>query len=126
MPRTGPSERRLTEIGRALADSRFLGIALWDAEGRIAEVDQTLAELLDYPPTDLVGRRWTELTPERYRALDRRAADALREHGRFAPYEKHLMRRDGTELPVLVGGAALDGAQPGGGIAFVLDLTERQ
>src|SRR5205085_8294552 len=63
-----------------------------------------------------------ELTPERYRPLDHRAADALREHGRFASYEKHLLRRDGSEVPVLVSGAQL----ASGGIGFVLDLSERQ
>src|SRR5205823_687563 len=88
MPRAGPSEPRLTEIGRAAIESRFLGIAVWDAEGRIVEVNDTLAQLLGSTPAELSRRAWPDLTPERYRPLDLRAAAALREHSRFAPYEK--------------------------------------
>src|SRR5262245_17980567 len=112
MPRTSPAERRFTEIGQAVTDARFVGVGVFDAEGKIGEVDHTLAELLGYAPAELAGLPWSELTPERYRPLDARAADALREHGRFSPYEKHLLRADGTEVPVLVGGAALAGPQP--------------
>jgi PAS domain S-box-containing protein len=124
MPRPGPgfSERRLTEIGRAAADSQFVGVAVWDATGQIVEANEALAELLDRAPAELLGQAWADLTPPRYRALDDRAAEALRQQGRFPPYEKHLLRRDGGEVPVLVGGAAL----AGGGVAFVLDLTEQQ
>ncbi len=126
MARSGPfSERRVTQIGRAVADSQFVGIAVWDAAGRIVEVNDALAELLGYAPADLVRESWAELTPPRYQALDERAAESLRGHGRCAPYEKHLLRRDGGEVPVLVGGATL-GSSAEGGVAFVLDLTERQ
>jgi PAS domain S-box-containing protein len=123
MPTSGlSSERRLAEIGRAAVDSGFLGIVRWDVEGRILEVNNPLAELLGYSAAELCGRAWADLTPRRYQTLDERAAEALREHGRFAPYEKQLLRRDASEAPVLIGGAAL----AGGGIGFVLDLSEPQ
>src|SRR5262249_16233850 len=45
--------------------------------------------------------------------------------GHFPPYEKEYTRKDGTRVPVLMGGATFE---PGGtqGVAYVLDLTERK
>jgi len=123
MPRAPQaSSQRLTDIGQAVLDSRSMGVAVWDASGILTDVSPMLADLLGYRAADLAGRSWAELTPPRYQSLDRRAAEALKKHGRFIPYEKHLLRRDGLEVPVLVGGATCGS----GGVTFVLDLTERQ
>jgi PAS domain S-box-containing protein len=119
---TPSSDRRLADIGRAAIDSGFLGVIRWDSDGRFVEVSQALAELLGYAPADLCRLTWSDITPQRYRSLDERAAEQLRGQGRFVPYEKHLLRSDATETSVLVGGAALGE----GGIGFVLDLSERQ
>jgi C4-dicarboxylate-specific signal transduction histidine kinase len=45
--------------------------------------------------------------------------------GRFEPFEKEYTRKDGSRVPVLIGGATFE---EGGnqGVAYVLDLTERK
>src|SRR5262249_228212 len=76
---------------------------------------------------DLVsGRvRRTALTPPEWREHDERALAELRSTGRFQPFEKEYLRKDGSRVPVLVGIAMF---KEGGdeGVAFVLDLTERK
>src|SRR5262249_51132137 len=54
-----------------------------------------------------------------------RALAELRSTGSFQPFEKEYFRKDGTRVPVLVGGALF---KEGGNetVAFVLDLTERK
>ena len=49
----------------------------------------------------------------------------LRSGGTFQPVEKEYLRKDGSRMPVLIGGALFE---EGGteGVAFVLDLTERK
>jgi formate hydrogenlyase transcriptional activator len=76
---------------------------------------------------DLVsGRvRWTDLTPAEWCERDERAATDLKGTGTVQPYEKEYFRKDGSRVPVLVGGALF---QEGGneGVAFVLDLSEQK
>jgi C4-dicarboxylate-specific signal transduction histidine kinase len=83
--------------------------------------------MLQYGREDVVsGRlRWTGLTPAEWRDQDERAVAELRSTGTFQPVEKEYFRKDGTRLPVLIGGALF---KEGGneGVAFVLDLTERK
>jgi hypothetical protein len=50
---------------------------------------------------------------------------ALRSTGSFQPFEKEYIRRDGTRVPVLVGGALFEGSD-NQGVAFVLNLSERK
>ena len=43
------------------------------------------------------------------------------ETGAFRPYEKELLRKNGTRVPVIVGGAVTEDEEA---IVFALDLTE--
>jgi signal transduction histidine kinase len=49
----------------------------------------------------------------------------LRSTGTFQPFEKEYFRKDGSRIPVLIGGALLEESGKEG-VAFVLDLTERK
>jgi PAS domain S-box-containing protein len=83
--------------------------------------------MVGYTRADLgAGRlRWTELTPPEWQAVDARAVAQLRTTGTCDVFEKEYIRRDGSRVPALVGGAAIEG--PGAEtVAFVLDLTERK
>jgi PAS domain S-box-containing protein len=79
---------------------------------------------VQYSRDDLAsGRvRWTNLTPAKWRTRDERAQADLTTTGIVQPYEKEFFRKDGSTVPVLVGGALFE---KGGseGVAFVADLT---
>ncbi len=81
---------------------------------------------MGYDRGDLAaGRmRWTDLTPAEWRERDERARAELSSTGTVQSYEKEYFRKDGGRVPVLIGGALFE--QSGSeGVAFVLDLTER-
>ena len=74
----------------------------------------------------ITGRvRWTDLTPAEWRGHDEQGVAELKASGIFQPFEKEYFRKDGSRVPVLLGGALFEG---GGneGVAFVLDLTEQK
>ena len=112
---------------RRLVDANIVGICLWDLDGRIFEANDAFLTIVGYGREDLVtGRvRWTDLTPGEWREQDERAVAELRSTGRFQPCEKEYFRKDGSRVPVLIGGALFE--ETGNeGVAFVLDLSEQK
>ena len=112
---------------RRLVDANVLGICIWHLEGAIVEANDTFLHMLQYRREDIVsGRlRWTDLTPAEWREQDECAVAELRSTGTFQPFEKEYFRKDGSRIPVLIGGALFEESSDEG-VAFVLDLTERK
>ena len=112
---------------RRLVDSNIIGIFFSGLKGRVLEANDAFLHLVGHERDDLVsGRiRWTDLTPPEWRDRDRRALAELTSNTIAQPYEKEFFRKDGSRVPVLIGGALFE---EGGdeGVAFVLDLTERK
>ncbi len=121
----GVAERE-TKI-RRLVDSNIIGIFIWDFEGRVLEANDEFLRMVNYDREDLVsGRiRWEDLTPPDWRERNNARIERQKGSGRFEPFEKEYTRKDGSRVPVLIGGATFE---EGGneGVAFVLDLTERK
>src|SRR2546429_1007697 len=122
----GEIETREAKI-RRLVDANIMGIFVWDVEGRILEANDAFLHIIGYDREDLAaGRvRWTDLTPSEWRDDTVRRAAEVTTTGTVQPREKEYFRKDGSRLPVLVGGAAV-GEEPQQAIAFVLDLSERK
>ena len=93
---------------------------------RIPEVNDAFLELVGYSREDLLAGRlhWPDLTPPEYSALDDLAHEEGLRFGACTPFEKELIRKDGTRVPVLVATAVLKLA-PFRWITFVQDLRER-
>ncbi|MGA7803785.1 ATP-binding sensor histidine kinase [Bradyrhizobium sp.] len=112
---------------RRLVDSNIIGIMIGDAHGRIIEANEAFLDLLGYGPEDLVSDRikWTKLTPPEWAAADQVAIAQLGATGTCKPYEKEYFRKDGSRVPVLVGGAFFEQKREQG-VVFVIDMTERK
>src|ERR1700687_2131422 len=122
----GGIEEREAKI-RRLVDSNIIGIFVWDFEGRILDANDEFLRMVNYDREDLVaGRiRWADLTPPDWRDRNNARIEQQKGGGRFEPFEKEYARKDGSRVPVLIGGATFE---EGGnqGVAYVLDLTERK
>jgi len=112
---------------RRLVEAAIIGIFIWDVDGRIIEANDSFLDLVQYNREDLVsGRvRWADLTPEEWQDYTARRVAEVMSTGAAQPRENEFFRRDGSRVPVLIGGAALD-ERPDRGVAFVVDLTERK
>ena len=122
----GEIEERETKI-RRLVDSNIMGVFIWDFDGRILEANDEFLRMVSYDREDLVsGRiRWADLTPPDWRDRNNARIEQQKSSSRFEPFEKEYTRKDGSRVPVLIGGATFE---EGGnqGVAYVLDLTERK
>jgi PAS domain S-box-containing protein len=112
---------------RRLVDANILGICIWNIDGAIVSANEEFLRMLQYSRDDVVsGRlRWIDLTPAEWGDQDERAVAELRSTGTFQPVEKEYFRKDGTRVPVLIGGALFEESR-NEGVAFVLDLTARK
>src|SRR4029077_16565239 len=92
---------------RRLVGANILGIFIWNFEGAIVRANEAFLRMLQYGRKDLVsGRlRWTDLTPVEQRERDERALAELKATGTVQPYEMEFLRKDGSRMPALTGGA---------------------
>ena len=107
------------------AESAIAGIVSGEFD-RIPEANDAFLDLVGYSRDDLHAGRlhWPDLTPPEYLALDELAHEEGLRFGACTPFEKELIRKDGTRVPVLVATAVLK-LSPFRWITFVQDLRGR-
>ena len=112
---------------RRLVDSNIIGILIGNPDGDILEANQALLRIIGYDQADVAaGRlRRTELTPSEWHDRDARSLAEMRKMGTVQPFEKEYFRKDGSRVPVLIGGATLD-ERGDTVVIFVVDLTDRK
>ncbi|MBW4451833.1 MAG: PAS domain S-box protein [Nostoc indistinguendum CM1-VF10] len=108
-----------------LTESNIIGVIVANLNSSIIEANDAFLEMLNYTREDLrSGRiRWGEITPPEYIEVSERAIEELRITGSCKPFEQEYIRKDGSQVPVLIGFAKQGGRTI---IGFVLDLSERQ
>jgi len=122
------TERKTTgERFRRLVDSNAQGVMFWNAQGEITGANDAFLLLVGYSREDLEAGRlnWIDMTPREFAQYDTRAMEEIAACGVCKPYEKELIRQDGTEVPLLIGAASFED-KPDEGVCFAVDLTERK
>ena len=124
---TDITERKTSEGKlQRLVDAGILGIFIANLGGEIVEANQAFLQMFQYDRQDLVaGRlRWEDMTPPELRGRDQLAVTEALATGFFRPYEKQFFRKDGSRVPVLLGGGLFQDSNEG--VSFVLDLSEQK
>ncbi|MCC5808226.1 MAG: PAS domain S-box protein [Opitutales bacterium] len=99
------SETRL----RALFDFSPIGIALNDMEtGAFLEVNEALLEPTGYTREELLRLTYWDLTPPGYRERELQQLRSIETAGRYGPYEKEYIRKDGTRYSVNLSGVRVE------------------
>jgi PAS domain S-box-containing protein len=112
---------------RCVFDSNMVGIVFWNSAGEISDANDTFLQMVRCSREDLdAGKiRWDEMTPPEFASRDATALEELSATGICTPYEKEHFRKDGTRVPVLIGGSRVT-SSPLAGVAFVLDLSAKK
>lgn len=114
-------ELRLDAALRKFIDTNLIGVLFTDLAGKIIDADNSFLTVLGCSREDL-PQTLRELTSLEHQRLDEEAFEKLMAFGACAPFEKELVRRDGSTIPVLFG-AALQDEQIA---CFVIDLSQNQ
>jgi PAS domain S-box-containing protein len=119
--------RRSEERFRRLFDSNTIGISVAELSGNVLESNDAYLAMIGYTREELLSGvvRWDGITPAEYREKDQIAVEQLQRTGVAQPYEKALIRKDGTHVPLLIGIAMLEASERSI-IAYTVDLSSRR
>ena len=84
-----------------------LGIALTDMQGRYLEFNEAFRAICGYSNEELRALDYWTLTPEKYRAQEVLHLESLERDGRYGPYEKEYLRKDGRLIPLRLNGVLM-------------------
>jgi len=113
---------------RGLFELSPIGIALNDYEtGGFIEVNDSLVRPTGYTREELMRLRYWDITPQEFGAAEARQLEELEKTGRYGPYEKEYLRKDGSRYPVLLRGLVVyDSSKRKMIWSIVEDITERK
>ncbi|HEV7785944.1 MAG TPA: PAS domain-containing sensor histidine kinase, partial [Thermoanaerobaculia bacterium] len=124
----GRARRLDTELPLLHSVLRHLpaGILYADRDAQVTNANDVFLAMLGRSREEMErgGLNWVEMTPSGWEDADQRAIVELMASGACTPYEKELLRADGTRLAVLFGAALLPSS--GEMVGFALNLTERK
>lgn len=112
---------------RQIFESNMLGVMFWKSDGKITDANTRFLEIIGYSREELEAGliRWDELTPPEWSDVDRQMVEQIRRNGVCNPTEKEYFRKDGSRIPIVLGGSLLENST-NTGVSFVLDITERK
>ncbi|WP_164503440.1 PAS domain S-box protein [Pleionea sediminis] len=112
------SEERL----RALFDLSPIGIALNEFDtGRFIELNDALVRPTGYTREELLNIDYWALTPKDFLDQEKMMLSRLKQYGRYGPYEKEYVTKDGNAYPVLLNGVLFTDTS---GKKFVWSIVE--
>jgi PAS domain S-box-containing protein len=119
-------EEREAKI-RRIFNANIIGIFMWNLEGEIIEANEAFLHMLRFSREELIsGRvRWPDLTPPDWRDRNERAVAEIQATETLQPFQKEYLRKDGSRVPVMIGGAMFEGSK-NEGVSFVLDLSQQK
>ena len=124
--RTEEALRQSQERGHALMASNVIGIFIAE-EDKIIESNEIFLRMTGYSQEDMQQQQMNclHMTAPEYIDVTQQAHHQLKLYEYLPPYEKEYLCKDGSRLPVLVGGVMTQ-SDPTQSICFVLDNSARK
>jgi PAS domain S-box-containing protein len=109
------AENYSTETYRVLFQKTTVGLALCQWDGTFVSVNETYANITGWTVDELLGRipgrhrmTYWQITPkELHDQQEKEQLRNLEATGRYGPYSKNYLRKDGTQVPVTLTGVRL-------------------
>ena len=99
---------------RSLFETSPLGVTLSAEDGSFVEANNAFLKIIGYTRDEFLGLSYQKLTAPEYRSLDMHHVKLLAETGRYGPFEKEYIRKDGSRIAVCLNGSIItapDGEQ---------------
>jgi len=92
---------------RTLFETSTIGLALCKMDGTLIDVNQAYADIIGYSIKEALQLTYWEVTPIEYEKQETVQLELLQSTGRYGPYEKEYLHKNGTLIPVRLRGALI-------------------
>jgi PAS domain S-box-containing protein len=100
--------RESEDFYRGLFNQLPLGLALSRMDGTLVDVNPAYAQIVGRNVSETLGLTYWEITPERYADQEQVQVRNLMTIGRYGPYEKEYIHKDGHLVPVRLSGQIVE------------------
>lgn len=110
-----------------LIDSNILGVFIADATGKFYDANDEFLRIIGYSREEVISGKvcWNKLTPPEQQEEEAKVVQSMIATGIGPAWEKDYIRKDGSRIPTIIGGAIFD-KEKLLAIAFVLDISGRK
>lgn len=119
--------RESEEKFKALFELSPLGMARASWTGAFLEVNRSFARMIGYEPEEVLKLTYWDVTPRKYEEAEKEILENVVKTGRFGPFEKEYIHRDGHLVPIVINGMLIGGSDGHGELwGIVEDITPRR
>lgn len=112
---------------RTMFEMSPLGIAQNTMDGRYIEANRALLDMIGYSLDELNRISYWELTPQDYKQQELLQLQSLANTGKYGPYEKEYLHRNGHKIPIRLNGVLINGSDGQQYIwSIVEDITQQK
>ncbi len=93
---------------RMLFEQSPIGLALTRMDGELVDVNPAYAKIMGRSVDETMALSHWEITPKKYQPDEATQLESLKEVGRYGPYEKEFIHKDGHLVPVRLSGLIVE------------------
>jgi len=119
--------RESEEKFKALFTLSPLGMARVSWDGRFLQVNDSFARILGRTPEEVLALSYWDVTPREYETREMAILETIQTTGRFGPFDKEYLHRDGHRVPIVISGMLVRNVAGTDEIwGIVEDITQRK
>lgn len=112
------------KYNRMLFEQSAIGLLLTSLDGKLIDINQACANIIGRTIEEAKTLTYWDITPERYQNQEQQQLESLSKTGRYGPYEKEYIHKDGHLVPVRLQGLIIDRNKEKYIWSSVEDITE--
>ncbi|MEN8177666.1 MAG: PAS domain S-box protein [Pseudomonadota bacterium] len=111
---------------RMLFETSPVGLALTRMDGALVEINPAYATTIGRSVEETLCLAYWDITPEEYNEQEQAQLESLSKTGRYGPYEKEYLHKDGHRIPVRLSGLLIERNGEPHIWSVVEDITEQR
>lgn len=95
------------EFTRTLFETSPVGLALCKFDGTLVDVNPAYCHIIGQEKDEVLKLTYWDITPKSYEDQEAQQLESLNKTGKYGPYEKHYIHRNGNLVPVRLNGQTI-------------------